>query len=303
MKKKTNDCQTILFLPLIILIFLFCACVRHESVILPAVSDYELAPIQEMNHLRVGVSIGPYGEMFLKGIQPSLEELGYTAELVHFDDFVSPNFALARNHIDLNIFQHYAYLNRFKFEHDLALSAITEIPTISMGVFSNRFRSISNLTRGITVSIPSDPSNLARSLVILEAAGILTLNPYIEKPKATLADIVSNPLNIRLIPIQAHHLVESLKTYDVSVINGNYALSGGLHPSQALFNEILSSNYLLIVAVRTEDLSKRFARDIIDVVHSPAFRDIITDPAGMFTDFQKPCSFYDIPFENWRNRF
>ncbi|MCL2765700.1 MAG: MetQ/NlpA family ABC transporter substrate-binding protein [Treponema sp.] len=282
---------------------LFSACQERERIILPVAADYEYPPIIEIKNIRVGVVTGPYGDMFTRGIMPSLEKLGYTAELINYDDFAKPNFALAHNEIDLNIFQHYSYLNTFKFEHDLAISAITEIPTISMGIFSYKYRSIDSLARGITVTIPNDPSNLARSLVVLESAGIITLNPYIEKPKVTLADIIKNPLNIRIVPITAHDLVESLNIYDLSVINGNYALSSGLNYSLALYNEVLAANYMIVVAVKTEDLDKRFARDIIGAVHSPVFRDIITDPEGSFKEFQKPRSFYDIPFENWRNKF
>ena len=291
------------FVILSAVLFLFPACTESERMILPVAADYELEPIVELKHLRVGIATGPYRDMFIEGIKPSLEKLGYTTVLVSYEDFVSPNFALARNEIDLNIFQHYAYLNTFKFENDLALSAITEIPTISMGVFSNRYRSIDNFTRGITVSIPHDPSNFARALMVLEAAGIITLNPFIDKTKATLENIASNPLSIIIVPVESHNLIQSLNVYDVSVINGGVAINGGLHPSQALYNEVLSPNYMIVVALRTEDLDKRFARDLIEIIHSPAFRNIIIDPDGRFTDFQKPRSFYDTPFENWRNRF
>jgi len=284
-------------------LIMFPTCIATDKIILPVAADYEYPPIYEIKNLRVGIVSGPYGDMFMEGILPSLEKLGYTATLVKYDDFTSPNFALAQNEIDLNIFQHYTYLNNFKFEHDLALSAITEIPTVSMGIYSNRFRSAAAIRNNVSVSIPNDPSNLARALVVLEAAGIIILNPFIEKPKAQLTDIISNPFNIRIVPIDAHSLVLSLNDYDLSVINGNFAVSSGLQPSQALFNEVLAENYKNVVVVRTEDLDKQFARDIIDVIHSPAFRNTITDPEGSFKDYQKPRSFYDTPFENWRNKF
>jgi len=288
------------FLTMSVILFLFISCQEREKAVMPVAADYEYPSIIEIKILRVGVVTGPYGDMFTEGIMPSLEKLGYTASLVYYDDFISPNFALAQNKIDLNIFQHYSYLNSFKFENDLAISAITEIPTISMGIYSYRYRSIRSLTRGITVSIPDDPSNLARSLAVLEAAGIITLDPYKEKPKVTISDIVSNPLNIRLIPVKAHNLVDSLNNYDISVINGNYAVSSGLKPSLALYNEVLAANYMNVVAVRTGDLNKQFVRDIINVIHSDSFRDVIINPAGNFTDFQLSRNFGKTPFPGWR---
>jgi len=260
---------------------------------MPVVSDYELIKEAEKKDLKVGVVAGPYGDMFMEAIMPSLERMGYTASLTRYNDFISPNFALARNEIDLNIFQHYAYLNSFKFEHDIALSAISEIPTISMGIYSNRYNSIDELSAGFAVSIPNDSTNLARALRVLESAGLLRLDPFIDKSKAVINDVVSNPLRIRFVLIEAHNLVSTLNRYDVSVINGNFAISNGLNLSDALYNEVLAENYINVIAVRTEDLRSQFVRDIIDVIHSNEYKEIIINPDGKYIDFQYPRSFLD----------
>jgi len=260
---------------------------------MPVVSDYLHDTTAEIFDLRVGVVSGPYWDMFEEAVMPLLNEKGYTATFICYDDFSKPNFALAQNDIDLNIFQHYVYLNTFKFENDLALSAIMEIPTVSMSLFSHRFISLSEIGAGITVSIPDDASNLARALRVLESANILTLDPSIDKSKATLADVVDNPFFVRLKPLKAHDLVESLKTHDMSVINGNFAISGGLNLSEALYQELLVDNYMNVVAVRTEDLNKRFVRDIIEVIYSDSFRDIVSDLHGNFAGFQWPRWLHD----------
>jgi len=267
---------------------------NNEVSALPVLSDYELEEVVEVKNIRVGVVSGPYGDMFKEAILPSLERMGYTANFTYYADFITPNFALAQYEIDINIFQHYTYLNNFKLENDLALTAIMEIPTVSMGVFSNKFKSIDDLTTGITVSIPDDASNLARALRVLESANVITLDPFMDKSKATLSDIVSNPLEIHFVPVIAHELVETLGDFDVSVINGNYAVSGGLYLPDALYQEVLVEGYVNVVAVRTEDLNKQFVRDIIDVIYSDEFRDVIIDPDGMFVGFQWPRWFSQI---------
>jgi len=278
---------------LLILILPIIACQERQIIYMPAVADYQFIWRDERKSLKVGVVAGPYGDMFTEAIMPSLEKMGYTASLVYYDDFVSPNFALAQNEIDLNIFQHYAYLNSFKFEHDLALSAISEIPTISMGIYSRRYNSLNELSPGITISIPDDSTNLARALRVLESADIIRLNPFIDKSKATIGDIISNPRRIRLVLIEAHNLVATLNRYDVSVINGNFAISNGLNPSDALYNEVLAENYINVIAVRTEDLSSQFVRDIIQVIHSNEYKEVIINPNGRYVDFQHPRSFLD----------
>ena len=99
--------------------------------------------------------------------------------------------------------------------------------------------------------------------------------------------------NLNFSPVPAHELVESLKIFDLSVINGNYAVSSGLNLSDALFQEILVDNYMNIITVRTRDLNKQFVRDIIEIIYSNDFMDIIADPDGNFAGFQWPRWFYD----------
>jgi D-methionine transport system substrate-binding protein len=169
-----------------------------------------------------------------------------------------------------------------------------------MGIFSHEYSSISELRRGTSISIPDDSSNAARALTVLESSGIIGLDPFIDRTRATLSDIVHNPRDVRIMQIAAHNLVSSLRRYEISVINGNYALSGGLSPSEALYIEALTTNYVNIIAVRTEDLNQHFVRDIIAVIHSDTFRDIISDPDGKYVDFQRPHSFFDEPFLAWR---
>jgi len=281
-----------------LLFFVFLtACSSNENRPLPVVSDYIFDSVVEIKDLRVGVVSGPYWDMFEEAVLPSLEEMGYTAKMVYFSDYARPNLALARNDVDLNIFQHYAYLNTFKIDNDMALSAIMEIPTVSMGVFSGRIDSINEIGRGITVSIPDDSSNLARALRVLEAAGVITLNPAIDKSKAVIADIVFNPREIRFTPIPAESLVESMETYDMSVIPGNFAVSRGLDNAKALYNEVLTENYKIVVAVRSDDLHKQFVRDIIDIIYSDSFRDVILEPDGQYIHFQYPRWFHDAMIE------
>jgi len=276
-----------------VLISVISTCSNNDVSALPVLADYELDEIVEVRNIRVGVVSGPYGDMFKEAILPSLERMGYTASFTYYTDFITPNFALAQDEIDINIFQHYTYLNNFKFENDLALTAIMEIPTVSMGVFSTVFNSLDDLTTGITVSIPDDASNLARALRVLESAHVIGLDPFMDKSKATLSDIVSNPYEIRFVLIEAHDLVKLLEVVDIAVINGNYAVSEGLNLLDALYREVLAEGYVNVIAVRTEDLNKQFVRDIIEVIYSNEFRDVITDPGGMFAGFQWPRWFHE----------
>jgi len=127
----------------------------------------------------------------------------------------------------------------------------------------------------------------------LESANLITLCPSIDKSRAILSDITENPYDIQITPIPAHNLADTLENYCISVIPGNFAISNNLNLAQALYRELLTANYYIVAAVRSEDLNKQFVRDIIEVIYSESFRDIITDPAGNYALFQWPRWLHD----------
>ena len=271
------------------------SCIKRQSISLPLIADYETETAgADRKNLKIGVVPGPYGDMYLEAVQPLLAAKGYTAELVFYSDFIRPNFSLAEKETDLNIFQHYRYLNDFKMQNDLDLSAITEIQTVSMGIFSNRYRTLSAAGSGISVSIPNDSTNRSRALRVLDSANVIVLNPASDIARADISDIVSNPRNIRFIQLDAQALVASLASVDMAVINGNFAIAGGLNPSVALYNETLTEGYINVIAVRTDDLDRQFVRDIIDAVRSDRYINMIIDENGKYSGFQRPRYFFGI---------
>ena len=254
-------------------------------------ATYRIEPVAERKNLKLGVAAGPYGAMFMDTILPFLATKGYTVELVEYGDFIQPNMALSNYEVDLNMFQHYRYLNSFKFEHDLDLSAIAEIPTVSMGVFSSRFRTLEDIGVRSTVAIPDDATNLARALRVLETAGVVTIDPLIDKSRATVADLTRNLKELEFVLAPANELVSMLSQNGVAVINGNFAFAGGLNISDALYNEVLLEGYVNVIAVRTEDLGRQFVQDILDVIHSDDFQNAIVRSDSKYNGFQRPLYF------------
>jgi D-methionine transport system substrate-binding protein len=238
--------------------------------------------------IKVGVCAGPYEDMFREAIEPTLKEKGYTVEYVQFSDYVQPNKSLAEGEINVNIFQHSVYLNNFKQEHNLDLVYITEIPTAGMGVFANNIKSVNDVPDGAKVAIPNDVTNLARAILVLEQTGLVKIDPSVNPAEATQNTLSENPKNLTFVEIEAPQLPRSLESVDLAVINGNYALSAGLNLSDALHNEELQDGYVNVIAVRTPDKDAEFAKDIVSIVHSDVFRDVIDDTAKQYASFFKP---------------
>ena len=241
--------------------------------------------------LKVGVCAGPYGDMFTEAIQPSLEAKGYAVEIIEFSDYVQPNKALAAGEIDVNMFQHSTYLNNFSKENSLDLTAITEIPTAGMGIFSEKYKSIDAIEDGAIVAIPNDPTNLSRAIRILAQTNIITIDPTVDPTKATQYTLSSNPKNLQFTEIEAPQLPRSLDSVGIAIINGNYAISAGLKLSDAIYNEKIADGYVNVIAVKTADQNSQFAKDIVEVVKSDAFKNVIEDPSKQYVSFQKPANY------------
>ena len=259
------------FVLLAILLFTFTGCAAKEE-----------------KKVVFGVAPGPYGDMIKKGIQPSLEAKGYKVEIKEFSDYVQPNLALANKEIDVNLFQHTVYLEKFSADHELALSVVISVPTAGVGIYSKKVNSLVELKEGSQVAIPNDPTNLARALRLLQAAELITIKKDIDPTKASEQDIESNYKKLAIVTLEAAQLPRALESADLAVINGNFAISAGIPLSSALVKENLDEKYKNVVAVRTEDLSKQLTQDIKAVVESDAFYQIIEAQEYDFKDFQKP---------------
>lgn len=247
--------------------------------------------VKDEKLIRVGVCAGPYGDMFTEAIKPSLEEKGYTIEITEFSDYVQPNMALADKEIDVNMFQHSTYLKKFSEEHSLDLQYITEIPTASMGIFSDKFNSIDEIADGSEVAVPNDDTNYSRALRVLAQTGAITLKSDIDASKATVDDIAENPKNLTFREVSAEILPSVLDSTGIAIINGNYAIGAGLKLDEAIYNEQLGEGYYNVIAVRTEDVDSQFAKDIITVVHSDRFRSVIEDSTKQYTAFARPVAY------------
>lgn len=236
-----------------------------------------------------GVAPGPYGDMVNQAIAPSLKEKGYKVVVREFSDYVQPNMALSNGSIDANLFQHSLYFDKFTADKGLRLTRLLAVPTAGMGFYSRKISSLDELKKGDIVTLSNDPTNLARGLRFLQSLGLITIKDNIDPTKASERDIATNPKGLVFKPLEAAQLPRTLDGVTASLVNGNFAIAAGIKLSSALKQEQLDENLKNIIAVRTEDADKPFAKDIVEVVKSPAYRAVIDDPKNVYSAFQKPA--------------
>lgn len=242
------------------------------------------AQAKDPKEIVIGTSAGPYADQVRLGIKPILEKQGYKVRIVEFNDYIQPNFALAEGSLDANVFQHVTYLGRFAAQHKLALSELVKVPTAPIAIYSRRHKSLDAVKSGSTVALPNDPTNQARALVMLDQLGWIKLRPGVDPIRASERDVAANPKGVKLLPLEAAQLPRSLQDADYAFVNGNYALASGLKLRDALRTEKISPAYANLVAVRTPDRDKPFARDLAAAYKSRAFLDVTNKH---FADYAK----------------
>ena len=227
--------------------------------------------------IKVGANITPHAEI-LREAQPILAEQGITLEIVELEDSVTPNTGVIEGSLDANYFQHVPYLEQFNEENGSDLVSIGAIHYEPFGVYAGKTTSLDELPDGATVAVPNNVTNEARALLLLQQEGLLTLKDD-AGINATLADIVENPKNIQFTELAPEQLVQALPDVDVAVINGNYAIEGGLSVKDALAVEandgLAAQTYGNIIATSPEKENDEALKALVAVLQSEEISEYI----------------------------
>lgn len=226
--------------------------------------------------LEIGATPLPHAEI-LEEIKAELLEEGIELEIVEFTDYVAPNLALDDGSIDVNFFQHQPYLDQFSSDHGLDLVSVGAIHVEPIGLYSNSYDDIDDLSEGALIGIPNDPSNEGRALILLHNEGIIELEDP-EDLNATPLDIVDNPLNLEFRELEAALLPRSLDDLDGAVINTNYALEADLNPlDDSLIIEGDDSPYSNVIVVRAGDEDDERIQVLLEKLQSDDIREFILE--------------------------
>ncbi|GAB2524529.1 MetQ/NlpA family ABC transporter substrate-binding protein [Microbacterium petrolearium] len=228
-------------------------------------------PEDEKTTLRFGFNPGPYREMFEQGIQPILEEDGYTVEISEFTDGIITNVALADGEVDAIIMQHPVFQESVNEQEGLHNASLVQVPGPPMALFGGQSDALDDVEPGATVAVPNQPSNMYRAFQVLADVGWIELSDSIDPATASPADISENVAGIEIVAIENAQQVASLSDVDYSVIQGNFVVSGGLDLTDALALEELTDEFSVVVTVDEPNLETAWAKDIKAAYESEEF--------------------------------
>ena len=229
--------------------------------------------------IKVGANITPHAEI-LEQAKPILAEKGIKLEVVELEDSITPNTGVLEGSLDANYFQHVPYLEQFNSENGSDLVSIGAIHYEPFGIYAGKTNDLSKLEDGAVVAVPNNVTNEARALLLLAQEGIISLKEE-AGVNATVEDITDNPKNIEFKELAPEQLVSALPDVDIAVINGNYAIEGGLHVSQALAVEandgVAAVTYGNIIATSPDKADDESLKTLVEVLQSDEISSFIRD--------------------------
>lgn len=222
--------------------------------------------------LKVGASPTPHAEILAEAAK-ILKPKGIELDIIEYSDYVQPNVALESKDLDANYFQHGPYLEDFVKEKKAKLASLGPVHYEPFGIYAGKTKNLKDLPKGAIVAVPNDATNEGRALLLLQDQGLIKLKPDAGLT-ATTRDIVENPLELRIEEIEAPQLARSLPDVDVAVINGNYAILGGLKVADALAveaaNSMAAATYANVLAVRDAELERADLKELYKALIDPS---------------------------------
>ncbi|MFV0447764.1 MAG: MetQ/NlpA family lipoprotein [Vibrio sp.] len=207
------------------------------------------------NKVKIGVIAGAEAQVAEIAAKIAKEKYNLDVELVTFTDYVTPNAALDDGSIDANAFQHKPYLDQQIVDRGYKLAIVGNTFVYPIAGYSKQVKSVDEIKDGDRIAVPNDPTNLGRSLLLLEQQGLLKLREDVGL-LATVRDIVENPRNIKIVELDAAQLPRSLDDVTLSIINTTYASSINLTPEKdGIFVENKESPYVNLLVARQDNVN------------------------------------------------
>lgn len=240
--------------------------------------------------VKVGV-VGAYNAQW-DTINEILKKDNIEVKLVKYSDYATPNRALNDGDIDLNAFQHKAFLKNDIARNGYKIEAVGDTLITPLCVFNNkdRIKSMSDIKDGDIIAIPSDLTNGGRALKVLESAGLIKVDPA-KGYTPTKADITAYNKKIKIREAESGILARILPDVSAALINGGNAFTAHLDPNRdSIYQENLdpkvnkaAPQLVNVIVARSADKDNPVYKKVVDAYHTDAVaRTLLKEYKGAF---------------------
>lgn len=233
-----------------------------------------IAVLSFSNHayaIKIGVTSGPHA-IIMEEVKKEALKNNLNINIVEFNDFILPNASLADKSIDANSYQHQPFLDEEVKNKGYKIVSVAKTILLPLGIYSLKHKTL-DVNEGSRISIPNDPTNAGRALLLLQKAKLIELK---SNNNPTILDISANPKKLKIIEIEAPQIARTLDDVDYGITNTDWIVLAKMK-LDSVFKEDTESPYVNVIAVRTEDKDNNDIKKLIEIYHSKHIRDFIID--------------------------
>ncbi len=224
-------------------------------------------PLADKDVIKLGV-VGENNEAWEDVAKRFKEGTGKEIEIVSFSEYREPNEALLSGDIDINAFQHKKFLDDFIEASGSEIDVIADTVIAPLGIYSSKIESLDELEDGARIAIPDDATNGARSLFLLQSAGLIEVSGE-DGDAITINEITANPRNFEIVELAASQTARSLDDVDIACVNSGIAVDAGFVPTEdAIYledhNDPNKEIYVNIIATTPDKKDSATLKDLVD---------------------------------------
>ncbi|WP_313558446.1 MetQ/NlpA family ABC transporter substrate-binding protein [Miniimonas arenae] len=210
---------------------------------------------------------------------------------MNFTDYQIPNQALADGELELNQFQHLQFLANFNLKTGNDLQPIGATAVYPLNLYSTEYDDVADIPDGAQIAVPNDATNLARALLNLQQAGLITLRDGGTSFSAA-ADVIADESRVTVTPVDAAQTAAALTSGSVAaaIINNDFVGKAGLTDDDIVYADDPSGDaakpYINVFAARAEDSGNETYLKLVEIWHDPEVEAAATEDSGGLAIFK-----------------
>ncbi|CCK83232.1 Substrate binding protein [Lactobacillus equicursoris 66c] len=244
-------------------------------------------------------SIGPDVQVWQHIAKTSqAKKLGLKIKVKAFTDGPSLLRATSDGSINVSAFASWAYLQAYNQSKNNAGTQVALGTTYlePMGIYSAKYKKLSQLPKGATIALANNAANEARGLLLLADAGLIKLKKNFNVASGSVNDVASNPKQFKFKLIDDTTGPRVIKSVDAVLIGNTIALSGGLNVlKDSLYHEKINQstkNNINVLATAKKNKNNAAYKKLVGLYHNKQIQKWIAKKySGTKVEVNKPVSY------------
>ncbi|MBT8810417.1 MetQ/NlpA family ABC transporter substrate-binding protein [Lactobacillus delbrueckii subsp. bulgaricus] len=244
-------------------------------------------------------SIGPDVQVWQHIAKSSqAKKLGIKIKVKAFTDGPSILRATSDGSINVSAFASWAYLEAYNKSKSNTGQQVALATTYlePMGIYSSKYKKLSDLPKGATIALANNAANEARGLLLLQSAGLIKMKKNFDSASGNTNDIVSNTKKFKFKLIDDTTGPRIIKSVDAVLIGNTIALAGNLNVlKDSLYHEKIdqsTKNNINVLATAKKNKNNAAYKKLGKLYHNKQIQKWIDKKySGTKVEVNKPVSY------------